>query len=221
MKQRRDKWIRWLDVIERDIVKLVLYKDVFWETQKIIKSNKRIQKPSVFYDLLIDSYISFSVMAVRRQVKINRQSVSFARLLKEMSGDPKVISRKWFISLYGDSVIKQKMANKDFDKFCGENKDFIDPNMIIKDFDLLQENVAKIETYADKIVAHRDISEPKILPTFKELNSCIVSLDKLLCKYYLILKAISVSSFLPTLQYEWRDIFRNVWLTKKMLMEKI
>ena len=57
MDTRLRKWIRWLDIIQKEIYQLVIYRDIFWSVQELIKNNKGIQKPSIFYRFLSDSYV--------------------------------------------------------------------------------------------------------------------------------------------------------------------
>src|SRR2546426_7612992 len=89
-----------------------------WEVQKIIRSNKNIQKPSSFYRYLGDTYVSYITIGIRRQIKIDRQSISFARLLSEIIETPSVLSRDYFKSLYKGSVA-ESLADRDFDRFAG------------------------------------------------------------------------------------------------------
>ena len=84
MNERFAKWNRWLDIIYDQVTDLAVYRHIFWEVQNIIKNNQRIQKPSSFYTFLGTSYVALAVMGVRRQIKQDRQSISFARLLQEI-----------------------------------------------------------------------------------------------------------------------------------------
>src|SRR3990172_7876188 len=102
---RFSKWNRWLDVIFSEITTLAANKHIFWEIQTIIKNNPKIQKPSAFYEFLGSVYASSAVIAVRKQVKIDKNSISFARLLQEIHDDPMVLSRSRFVALYKGRMI--------------------------------------------------------------------------------------------------------------------
>lgn len=118
MNERLIKWIKWLKVIHDDIRSLLLNRNIFWEVQNIIKLNKDIQKPSSFYQYLGDTYVAYSASAIRRQIKIDNQSISFARLLSEIVEDPIPLSRSYYKSLYIGSTVEE-FADADFDKFTG------------------------------------------------------------------------------------------------------
>src|SRR4030042_308372 len=214
MNERLIKWIKWLEVIQADIRSLLLNRNIFWEVQNMIKLNKDIQKPSSFYRYLGDTYVAYSAIAIRRQIKIDNQSISFARLLSEIIEDPMPLSRNYFKSLYVRSAV-ETFADGDFDQFTGSNKDHICPRMIRGDLDALKLQAKKIEDFADKRIAHHDKKEPKSLPTFSEVDDCINLLDQLYVKYHLVFHASSMTSLMPVYQYDWKAIFEVPWLPKR------
>ena len=84
MDSKLEKWLGWFDVVERDIEKLLIRRHIFWEVQDIIRNNKDIQIPSAFYGYLGKTYVDSIAMGIRRQVKMHKDSISFARLLSEI-----------------------------------------------------------------------------------------------------------------------------------------
>ena len=211
MDPKLAKWIRWLKIIHDEIQHLVLAKDAFWEVQEIIKSNKRIQKPSYFYQYLGNTYVSHSVIGMRRQLKVDRQSISLARLLTEMAETPEVISRKYYRGLYSGSVV-ERFAYRDFDKFSEPGAPHISKKMVLEDLRRLRAAGRKLEEYADRRVAHRDKREVKSPPLFRDGDAFIDLLDKLYVKYHLLFHASSMESLMPTYQYDWKEIFREPWI---------
>src|SRR5438552_10243564 len=182
MDQRIEKWLRWLKVVYDDIQKMSINKNIFWEVQKIIRSNKNIQKHSSFYRYLGDTYVSYITIGIRRQIKIDRQSISFARLLSEIIETPSVLSRDYFKSLYKGSVA-ESLADRDFDRFAGNNPDHVCPIMVENDLNALKTTAAKVEEFADKKIAHHDNKQPKTLPRFDDVDECLDFMDKLYVKY--------------------------------------
>ncbi|MFA4888746.1 MAG: hypothetical protein WC628_04135 [Candidatus Omnitrophota bacterium] len=206
------KWNKWLDVIYKEITSLSVNRHIFWEVQEIIKSNKEIQKPSSFYEFLGSAYASLAVMGIRRQVKINKQSISFARLLKQIADNPGVVSRERYVALYGTDQMMREIGERDFKKFADKLGKRINSSVVINDLKSLQTKAAKCEKYADMRVAHFDKRALKNPPTFKDLDDCINHLEELLKKYLLIFRATCVSSVLPTWQYDWKEIFLAPWI---------
>jgi hypothetical protein len=211
MKDRFDKWNKWLDVINDEVATLAINRHIFWEVQNIIRNNEAIQKPSSFYAFLGSSYVALAVMAVRRQLKIDKTSISFARLLQEIIDTPAVISRARFVDLYKGSNVED-LADRDFDRFSADGKSYVDIEMVRADLEKLNTLGQGCEAFADKRIAHYDSRAPKVLPTFNELDACIDYLEWLLKKYRLLFRAEAVISVLPAWQYDWKEIFQLPWL---------
>jgi hypothetical protein len=214
MNERLIKWSKWLKVIHDDIQALLINRNIFWEVQNIIKHNKDIQKPNSFYQYLGNTYVAYSALAIRRQIKNDARSISFSRLLSEIIEDPLPLSRTYFKSLYAGSAVKT-FADRDFDKFAGANKDHICPMIVRNDLEALKMQAKKIEDFADRRIAHHDKKQPKSLPTFSEVDDCINLLDHLYVKYHLVFHASSMTSLMPVYQYDWKAIFQVPWLSKR------
>ncbi|PIU64146.1 MAG: hypothetical protein COS84_08780 [Armatimonadetes bacterium CG07_land_8_20_14_0_80_40_9] len=211
MGDRFDKWDNWLNSIFSEITNLSINRNIFWEVQDIIEKNPKIQKPSAFYEFLGSVYVASALMGIRRQVKIDKDSISFARLLKEICDTPEVFSRTRFVALYKGSTAEH-LANRDFNKFAGETGSHVDPNLIRLDLEELKAKVRGCEKYADQRVAHFDKQVMSNIPTFSDLDDCIDFLEKLMEKYYLLFRAGTLESILPVYQYDWKAIFREPWL---------
>jgi hypothetical protein len=211
MDNRFDKWNKWLDSIYWEITNLSRYRNIFWEVQGIIKNNPRIQKQSSFYEFLGVSYVAFVLMGIRRQVKIHKDSISFARLLKEIYETPEVLSRTRFVALYKGSIVEH-YADRDFDQFSGKARSHVDPIIVKKDHENLKEKAKGFETYADRRIAHLDKRKPKTILKFKDVDNCIDFLEKLTKKYWLLFRGEYVRNILPTYPYDWKAIFKEPWL---------
>jgi hypothetical protein len=210
MKQKFEKWEKWLKNIYDEVTDLSVLRHIFWEVQEIIKDNTEIQKPSAFYEFIGNTYVASALMALRRQIKIDKGSISFAGLLKEISECPEIMSRERFTALYKGSAVEHH-ADRDFDKFAGKARPHIDPDIVLADLQGLKTKAEACERYADKRIAHFDTG-PVTVPTFNDLDECINLLETLIKKYYLLFTAGGVSSVLPTFQYDWQAIFRVPWI---------
>ncbi len=211
MDNKLKKWLRWLKVVHDDIQQLLIKQNIFWEVQNIIRTNNELHKPSSFYSYLGDTYVAYISIGIRRQIKIKGQSISFARLLNELANTPAVLSRKYYVSLYKGSNVEQ-FADKDFDRFCGTNKTYISPDMVLIDLGKLKRAASVVEDFADKRIAHHDKQQPKVLPRFEQIDSSLDILDKLYCKYHGVFHASAMSSLMPVYQYDWKQIFTVPWL---------
>lgn len=197
MDPKLAKWLRWLKIIHDEIQRFVLAKDAFWEVQQIIKSNKKIQKPSYFYQYLGNTYVSYSVIGMRRQLKVDSQSISLSRLLTELAETPEVISLTYYKGFYSGSGV-ERFADRDFDKFSEPGAPHISKKKVLEDLKKLRDAGRKLEEYADRRVAHRDKREVKFPPLFKDGDAFIELMDKLYVKYHLLFHATSMPSLMPT-----------------------
>ena len=194
-----------------EIRSLSVNRNIFWEVQNVIKNNPKIQKPSSFYEFLGSTYVISALMGVRRQIKINKDSISFAKLLKEIFDTPEILSRDRFVALYKGSAVEH-LANRHFDKFAGKVGSHVDPDLIRLNLEELNIKARKCEKFADQRIAHFDKRASKNIPTFKDLDDCIDFLEELIKMCYLLFRAISLTSILPVYQYDWKAIFREPWL---------
>jgi len=176
LNSKIEKWIKWINIIHDEILHLSSYRYIFNEVKDIVKKNKNIQKPSAFYDFISTSFAASALSSIRRQIKIHKDSVSLSRLLKEISENPELISRDFYISLYGD---EKDLGNEDFDDIAGNNKNHIESEQVLTDLINLKKITEKCEEYVDKRIAHRDIREVPEVPNFDNLDKCIDAIIKL------------------------------------------
>lgn len=226
-----EKWQQWLDVIYKEIQALSVYRNVFREVHAIIKANPKIQKPSSFYDFIDIAYIAFATMSVRRQIKNQNDSISFAKLLSEMQKHPKIMSRDRFAALYkgssdegrGVKVLQkhsENRAEKAFRKYSDGSGNHFNPEIADRDLQDLQATAKKIEDFADRRIAHCDKRSQKTLASFKNLDDSVDFLENLLKKYYLLFHAVTLINVLPSYQYDWKQIFRYPWIEHKEVLDR-
>ena len=100
----------------------------------------------------------------------------------------------------------------DFAQYADASGTYVSPQMVKEDRVQL-ESAVKIHTeFADKRIAHLDKRDPKVVPTFTELDDCIKLLDQMYVKYHFLFHAESIGTLMPTYQYEWKNIFCEPWL---------
>ena len=214
MDQKFAKWNKWICTIYKETVKLVEHQQIFGKVRDIVEANPEIQKPNAFYRFLANTYGDSSIMGVRRQIKPHRDSISLVGLLTEIIENPSVLSRKRFVELYKPEM--QSGASRIFDeRFSGSCTNHIDPAIVQQDLGELKAHGDKVEEYADKRLAHLDKKEPKIVPTFGELDPPIDCLKKLVIKYHFLFKAKDLENcfvppFIPEVDME--VIFSVPWI---------
>lgn len=203
------KWLRWFEVIEEEIRQLVAAKYMYNELRAMVEDNTTLHQNNPFFEYLARTYVSHAIIGVRRQIKCNSQSVSFARLLADLIKSPHVLTRAYFSGLYKD--VKHR-AYKDFENFALPGCEHINPTLVLHDLARLRVKSRLCEQFADKRIAHRDTTPPKELPTFNDLDACIDLLDDLCARYHLLFHGNS-TLLLATRQDDWKAIFRIPWVS--------
>ncbi|MGI9558957.1 MAG: hypothetical protein ACR2NQ_04765 [Thermodesulfobacteriota bacterium] len=210
MDQKLKKWIQWLETIHGEIRELRMAQEIFSSVQELVKKNKNIQKPSSFYAYLQNTYVSYVLMGIRRQVKNDQSSISFVRLLTEMSKEPSVLHRTYFRQLYEGHTADSE--NEDFDRFCDQpGAPHISSSLVEEDMRKLEKTSRSCEKFADKRIAHLDQQKPTSLVTMEDVDDVISILDRLYVKYHLLFHAVSIETVKPTYQYDWMEIFDHPW----------
>lgn len=213
MDKKLKKWLRWRESIHKDIIELLEKRDTFWGIQEIIKSNvySEICKSSRahVYEYIGHTYVAYITIGIRRQIKVDKDSISFLRLLTEISENPKILSREYYVGLYRSSP--KEFAHRDFDQFCGDSRDHISPDMVKSDIAALKEIVSRVETFADRRIAHHDRREPD-LPRFKDIDESLDKIGEMYKKYHLALTAECMAGLTPVVQYDWTEIFTVPWI---------
>ena len=227
MNQKLEKWLKWMEIIHDELVTLLSDIRVFWEVQNIIRENSRIQKPSYFYRYLERSYISHTLVGLRRQIKHQKNSdssISFVGLLEDIAQNPAELSLSYYRSrrkesedvvLTGLASLNIDIAREEFSKYADSSGDYVCPQMVKADIHELKEAARICEKFVDKRIAHRDKCELKVVPTHKELDDCIKLLDKTYVKYHLLFYAEGMTTLNSEPQYDWKAIFCEPWLVEE------
>lgn len=199
-----------MEVIRSELLQMCLYRHVWLEVQAIIRHNKEIQLPSVFYSFLGQTYVAYAVSAVRRQIKSQPQSISLKGLLEEIASSPTLVSRSYFLSLH-DGSPSFEWASDDFSRIAKTNDDHISEGTVRSDLQELARLSKSCEAWADRRVAHFD-KRPPVPPTFNELDELISQLEAVFLTYSALLTAQGISSLTPTIQNDWQAVFRHPWI---------
>ena len=221
------KWLKWMETIQSEIQTLLQDTNMFREVQDIIRENPRIQKPSAFYRYLGRTYLSHALAGLRRQIKPQKDGISFVGLLDDIAKNPEELSFKYYCSIrWSESAAQQlaksglarfglepqEVAKSEFEKYADASGKHVCPMMVKGDIDKLKKSAKACEDFADKRIVHWDKGEPEVIPTFGELDDCIKLLDQTYVKYHLLFYAESIDTLMPTYQYEWKKIFLEPWL---------
>ena len=152
------------------------------------------------------------VMAIRRQVKVQKDSVSLAGLLTELAANPDSSHALSFVALYGSPGIFD-IGDRDFSAFASAGAAHIDPSLVHADLASLRTLAASSEEYADRRIAHWDKREPTSALTAEAIFVALDELGRLVRKYYLLFFAASLEMS-PIPQGPVFHVFAEPWLPR-------
>jgi len=212
VKQKLEKWESWLEIIYQEIVHLAASRQIYTETVKIILSNESLPKKNNFLDFLEEWYVHSIVMGLRRQLKTSGDSISLTGLLRDIVGASCLLSRERFVSLVNKDGRGKDQPNSVFDKYAGEDAEFIDSQQVCEDLGRFKDIAAKCEEYADRFVAHGDKRGISSVPTYKEPDEAFAFMNELLKKYFLLIRGDTLKTVTPVFQRNWKVIFKQPWI---------
>jgi len=214
-RERLKRVLAWLDIIAAEVVELQISNYVFWEVQKVIRANEKLQHAeSIFFEWMVSVFAHSAAVGVRRQAALDDQSVSLRRLLDELQNYPHLVTREYHRNLFKNKSTRvRQLVDRAYDNYVGPGRTELDPAKIQKDIDLLSAAARKIHHYTDRVVAHYDekgLRQP--VPTFSDLSNCLLEMDELVLKYLELLKGEAKVTLLPSFLYDWKSIFRIPWI---------
>ena len=209
-----EKWLRWLeDEIQPEVMTMNLHRHVFREVGEIIDRNGSLP-PSYWFEFSSDTYATTQAVAIRRQAEVSTRVVSLGRLLQEIGGDAALLTRKFWVGLWGNSdAVEYGFADAAFTKqFAPGGGDHLDPAIPAADLAQLMSDAESVKRYVDQHVAHNDAKPIPGLPTLKDVDASIDLIGDLFAKYANLLTAAMWPILVPVLQHDWQAIFRQRWI---------
>lgn len=213
----QQKWSEWLVTICDDVRSLVLSRKIFWEIQRIIDANAKLQKqPRLFNRWLAINYGVFATIGIRRQLDCDCRSVSLVRSLTELEialhKRPDILSRANFVKTYYQSMQREK-AEREYDALVGAGAQRLDATFVRCDLDRFRvaADTKAVRDFVNKRVAHWDeVAVPRV--TFDEVDAALDMLVDLVEKYRRLLTGPGSSVEPAELSSDWKRIFTMPWV---------
>lgn len=217
-KKKKDellkKWEEWIEEIMKQLSWLLTGQDFFWGMRNIVEANEKIQLPTALHNWIVDNYVAKVTTGIARLNDHDTRTISLHRLIKEISENPDVITREDYVSGYSDDfLIQSGAADRDFDNFAEKTEQHISSSKLKEDIEILDKKTKIIKDFRDQWVAHFDQNR-KIdqLPTFGDVAETLEIIDKIFCKYYMLLTRGGMNTCKPTLQYDWKEPLTHAWI---------
>jgi hypothetical protein len=204
------KWQQWAERIKTDVEnRLVNPRQVFRGFVQIINANaKHIAEHdgAVFVRFVQRCYVSLTAMAIRSHVKQGDESISLARLLTQIRDCADQFTFRFFLQQFPPDPSYVDWQTVTFAHFS-EGGNAVSPAIVNKDIDDLKALTAQVEKHADRSLAHLDKRGFDGLVTFGDLDACIDTFDRVVCKYLKLLNGGGYSTLEPTILADWTKLF--------------
>lgn len=211
----RKRWRAWLPRMQNDLTHLLGKRELFWGLQDVAKENPNILKHGAFFDWMCQNYIAAAAIGIRTFTDQSCDVHSLWRMLYEMLEHPGVLSRRSHVSLYRGVPVQRDfdLANLSFDNIAGKGNKAVKQSDIKKDLSELEDSSERVRKFTNKRVVHRTPQgQIRRLPKFNELDKAMDTIDRIFCKYNLILTASGMSSAFATRQYNWMEVLYEPWI---------
>ena len=193
MSPKVAKWREWMAAIEPEIRLLLRDARVFWEIRIIIHGHRRTQ--DFHYGYLERSYLEHALVALRRQLKRDKERISFVSVLDDIAKNPDELSRSYF-----ESVCSDPNAVGKFSSCADVNGRHVCTQMITEDQKQLALALSACEKFVDERLAYLVKHEVKNAPTFEEFKACFKLLDKTYVKYHVLFYGDGLKTLQPPRQ---------------------
>lgn len=209
----------WLTILEAAMLRMRSDQYIFREVFAIIDANAELAKrPSHLFAWMYDNYVERMAMGVRRLRDSRSGTVSIVKLLRRISGDPTVISRKHYRSLFTSSYMPG-LNQTDRDAFIDHQYDGLVGAGLQRPhvFDLESEMIwldtfgEPVVEYANKRIAHHDEAPPTEFPTLDDVDAFIEYAEELVRKYIILVGGPAVY-FDANFVYDWLAPLRVPWI---------
>jgi uncharacterized protein YutD len=177
MSNKIAKWKKWVAEICTDCGYLMLNREMFNDLRAMIQKNPKMQQADYFHDYMKDTYVVYTTIMLRRHLKNDSNSISLSTLVSDI-----LENKDQIIGFSLFSELQDRLNN-------------------------FAHSTAKIESFADRQIAHLDKKPPSYTPTYNDIDDAMDSLC-ILCEA--ILNDVGMETCKPTVQDGWLDIFREM-----------
>jgi hypothetical protein len=216
-------WARWcyrFDALKDEILGLHHSRRVWRAVRTMIETNPRVNRSGIAEYWLTQRYSVAQLSSVRRQVDKRKNVVSLWRLLDELTRQPALATRSWFITELqsrSESSPYLTALAAEFDTFAGAGNPIMDKKVAETDRDRLWTVTQTAKSVVDQFAAHQaDATSPgcsgPALVTWGELDTAIDTVGDLYRKYYRLRHpGTALGNLEPDLPVGWDRIFETAW----------
>jgi hypothetical protein len=203
-----ERWGTWITKVRDDLQTTVNDRVLFHRFRDVVVENWEWigdHDGDFFCDFVRRCYVARVALGIRRQVKMDGDSISLLRVLLQVS--------MCAPQLTFDFYLKQFPVEPDDPwqrpTFAQVSDDGVVASVAIISSDIqeLQGLTAQVEALADREIAHLDRRGFAGSVTFGDLDKAIDALDRIACKYICVLTGQNYTSLKAKIVRDWQRIF--------------
>jgi hypothetical protein len=226
VEQPIGRWTRWIDgPIKGGVITMNHHRQIWRKLGEVVQAHGALPD-SAYWQHYFDVYADTQAMAVRRQGDLDYRVASLARLLSEIAGNPELLTREWWLSLWnietGDDHERAFAAGQWDSSFGGDVGEHLDPALPTKALERLRDESEVVKKYVDKHLAHSEDpgpqpkdpgpSEANVTLKLDEVDVAIDVIGEIFTLYYSLLTASGMAFLEPAIQHDWLAPFRQPWI---------
>lgn len=221
MKQKIEKWQREILRIQNAVTRLLDYRRWNRVYEQIVAANPLLHPGIPVLDYFRNIYGDYAVMAIRRQARDQKDSISLIGLLRDLEENASFITRSWTRELYhqptpGGTIYPEDfgnmLADSSFKPFADSNGEQLDPAVVRADIDKLEAATTAVLSHSDRVVAHDDRRGPEFEANFDQINVAIDAIEEIAKRYILLLTGASMLSMTPIDTMNAISVFSFPWI---------
>ena len=218
-----ERWQERFDQIHKELMYLMTTRRKFEDIREMFNANTRLNAiGSQPYRWILGMWGRDAVIAVRRELDNDTNTICLGTLLDEMASRPEVLTRarymafmrkseQFLIDLNDKAFTKRGVVKPTTDP----SQDYMDPAVIKADRKSLDKAAKPVLEYANRLVAHRTPTIDKLEVTIKQINDAIDAIEPVFQKYHVIMTGSSLMRLEPYNQGDdWRRTFTFPWYVK-------
>jgi hypothetical protein len=212
------KWQEWTRRIEADLARVVDDQATFDQFRSVVEENAKWldgNSGAPFIDLIKRSYAAAAFMGIRRQLKVDDQSISLVRLLKQLAEGADQVTLDRYKELQDAGTAPWDWRKAALEELADEsNPSVISRQKVEADIARVRQINERIEELADRVVAHHDKRGSEAKVSFDDLRGSIGAFDQIVQKYIVLFTGNSYSgeTLKANVAWDWKKIFRTPWI---------
>jgi hypothetical protein len=181
----RRSWRRGLIKLVNDTSDLYWRLQIYVELVEIVRANRAVVRPPVFFHWLHDNYVIAICLGIRRMCEVGSDSISLGRLLREIALRPELVSRTSYRALRRRRRgLRTKSSDFEFNLRLGPRVRYLPRKVVRRDISQVNQADARIRRFVNKRVAHRaPLNQVRKLPTLEQVEDALDVIDSIIVKY--------------------------------------